>query len=178
MKRTNTMNQLPSPLFRQQGASLLEGIAYLGIAALVILGAVSLLNGAFSSAQSNRSAEELISVRTAVKKLYMASGYGTGSLNAQLVTARVLPNGLTQNGATITNSFGGPVTITGATSNFTVAYGQVPQDVCISTVTGASGWSTISSTGGGAPVSTFPVTATDAGKVCAAANNDLTFTAS
>ncbi|MBC7413962.1 MAG: pilus assembly protein, partial [Herminiimonas sp.] len=39
---------------RQRGASLLEGIAYLGIAAIVILGAVSLLTGAFGSAQSNR----------------------------------------------------------------------------------------------------------------------------
>ncbi|MGZ5779897.1 MAG: type 4 pilus major pilin, partial [Burkholderiaceae bacterium] len=121
---------------RQRGASLLEGIAYLGIAALVILGAVSLLTGAFTSAQSNRGAEEVVSIRTAVKKLYMgqANSYGTADITAALITAKVFPTTLSPNagGATpsLTNSWGGSVTVagTGTGNTFAITYTGVPQD--------------------------------------------------
>ena len=52
---------------QQRGASLLEAIAYLGIAAVVVLGAVSLLNGAFGSAKSNQTNEEVVALRTPVR---------------------------------------------------------------------------------------------------------------
>ena len=59
-------------LARQRGASLLEGIAYLGIAAIVVLGAVSLLTGAFGSAKANQTTEEVVAIRTSVRKLYLS----------------------------------------------------------------------------------------------------------
>lgn len=160
----------------QRGASLLEGIAYLGIAAIVILGAVSLLTNAFGSAQSNRTTEELLSIRTAVRKLYMGqAGYGTASLNGTLVTAHALPSGLSQSGNVITNSFGGGVTVTGATTAFNIVYDALPQDVCINSISGANGWNAISS--GSNTISAFPATPDDAAKVCASASsNNVTFT--
>ena len=48
MKHTVIHRRIAVTYRHQRGASLLEGIAYLGIAAIVILGAVSLLTGAFS----------------------------------------------------------------------------------------------------------------------------------
>lgn len=165
------------PLARQRGASLLEGIAYLGIAAIVVLGAVSLLTGAFGSAQSNRTTEEVISIRTAVKKMHSGQAYTTGNFTTTLVSARVLPSTLTVDATTnaVTNAWGGTVTVVGAPPNFTIAYTAVPQDVCINSVSGANGWTRISNAEGANAITTFPVTPTDAATVCTTATNTLEF---
>lgn len=164
---------------RQRGASLLEAIAYLGIAAIVILGAVSLLTGAFSSAQSNQAGEEVTAIRTAVRKLYMGQGYGTGSLNQTLRTAGAFPNTLAVTAAGVaTNVWGGNVVVTGVTGAFTIAYPGLPQDVCVATLVASSGWQSIA-TPGTASITTFPITPAAAATACsvsAAAGNTLTFT--
>ena len=81
IKMKNTTSAGPGQrLARQRGASLLEGIAYLGIAAIVVLGAVSLLTGAFGSAKANQTTEEVVAIRTAVRKLYIGQTYPVGSL--------------------------------------------------------------------------------------------------
>jgi len=163
---------------RQRGASLLEGIAYLGIAAIVILGAVSLLSSAFSSAQSNQTIEDLTALRTAVRKLYSGQSYAA-ALAPTLIAAKAVPNTLTVNTTnnTISNSWGGAVTLTGSGSSFTIQYTNVPQDVCINTVSGASGWTQIDRSGSNA-VTTFPVTAAAASAVCSSSTNTINFIAS
>lgn len=169
---------------RQRGASLLEGIAYLGIAALIILGAVSLLTAAFSSAQSNRGAEEVVSIRTGVKKLYtgQANSYGTADITANLNAARIFPTTLTPNASPLTgmnNSWGGLVTVTGtnAGATFTITYTLVPQDACISIVSGATGWTQIDEGAAHArPITVFPATPALANTLCANATNDINFT--
>lgn len=166
----------------QRGASLLEGIAYLGVAAIVVLGAVSLLTNAFSSAQTNRAAEEIISIRTAVKKLYMgqAASYGAVDFTASLITARVFPSTLAVNaaGTGITNSWNGAVTVAGSNggSTFTLTYANVPRDACINLVSGASGWTRIDQAGNNA-ITTFPATPANAAAVCSLANNAISFIA-
>ena len=133
----------------QRGASLLEGIAYLGIAALVILGAVSLLSGAFSSATTNRAAEEIIAIRTAVKKLYMGQnvGYGTGALATDLNNAKALPTTLAVTSSsgvtTFKNAWDGAVVITGAGNTFTISYESIPKDVCINLLSTSTGWNSV-----------------------------------
>lgn len=172
------MKQIRHPR-HQQGASLLEAIAYLGIAAIVILGAVSLLTGAFSSAQSNQASEEVTAIRTAVRKLYMGQGYGTAPLNGTLRTARAFPGTLTVTDTGVaTNVWGGNVVVTGTTGTFTIAYPGLPQDVCLATLVAASGWQSIASPGT-ASITTFPVTPAAAATACsvtAATGNTLTFT--
>jgi hypothetical protein len=166
----------------QRGASLLEGIAYLGVAAIVVLGAVSLLTNAFSSAQTNRASEEIISIRTAVKKLYMgqAASYGAVDFTASLITAKVFPSTLALNaaGTGITNSWNGAVTVAGTNggSTFTLTYANVPKDACINLVSGASGWTQIDQ-GGLNAITAFPATPANAASVCSLASNAISFTA-
>jgi type II secretory pathway pseudopilin PulG len=165
---------------RQRGASLLEGIAYLGIAAIVILGAVSLLSSAFGNARSNQASEEVVSLRTAVKKLYSGQTY-PATIVSTLIAAHAIPGSLVVDTAkkTVTNSWGGAVTVTPGTNggSFVIGYPAVPQDVCINLVTGANGWTKIDN-GGKGQVTTFPVNAEAALGVCADANaNQLTFAA-
>jgi hypothetical protein len=176
---SKSFHAIPQHLPRQRGASLLEGIAYLGIAAIVILGAVSLLTGAFGSAESNRTSEEVTAIRTAARKLYMGQGYGTASMNAPLATAGAFPGTLTINSTSgaVTNGWNGAVTVTGAGGTFTIEYAAVPQDVCISTLVSAAGWQSIKA--GTASITSFPVSPTTAQTSCAGTGttgNDLTFT--
>jgi len=165
-------------LSRQRGASLLEGIAYLGIAAIVVLGAVSLLTGAFGSAKANQTSEELIAMRTAVRKLYTGQPYTNGSLLPDLIAANAVPNTLVRGaGNTLTNSWAGNVTVTGDGGGlFTITYNSVPQDVCVAVISGANGWNQIT-VGGGTPIAAFPATAAQATAACGAGNNVIAFEA-
>lgn len=163
--------------FRQRGASLLEGIAYLGIAAIVVLGAVSLLTGAMSSAKSNQTTEELMALRTAVKKLYAGQTYPNGSLLGTITAANAVPGTLVVSGSTITNSWNGAVAINGLASGtqFEIVYNDIPKDVCVSALSGATGWASVRQ-GTGTSYTSFPLTPANATDVCANAANDVTFT--
>ncbi|MFT5534232.1 MAG: hypothetical protein ACI8WM_000545 [Burkholderiaceae bacterium] len=174
MKHTTITHRFTAMGRHQRGASLLEAIAYLGIAAIVILGAISLLTGAFSSAQSNRLGEEAVSIRTGVKKLYMgqANSYGAASMNATLAAARVFPATVnTTVPATPTNAFGGTVAVLGIGSTFSITYTLVPQDVCIGALSGASGW--VSVKGTGTIQNTFPLSPANATTTCTAGTNTM-----
>lgn len=165
-------------LGKQHGASLLEGIAYLGIAALVVLGAVSLLTGASASAKANQTKEELVALRTAVKKLYAGQAYPTAtpSMTGLLTAAKAVPSTLQVSGNVITNSWGGAVTVDGTTTTtFTILYNNVPQDVCVNALSGLTGWVSVRRSSG-TPVTTFPLTTTDAVAVCTDTDdNDISF---
>lgn len=184
-KHINMKNKLATGsghrLARQRGASLLEGIAYLGIAAIVVLGAVSLLTGAFGSAKANQTTEEVVAIRTAVRKLYIGQSYPVGSLVADLITANAIPNTLARpSPTTLSNSWGGSVTVVGTATGFTITYTSVPQDVCVNMVSGASGWTRIDQ-GGNNAITLFPATVTNATALCSvsgAAGNSVTFTGS
>ncbi|HEY4542826.1 MAG TPA: type 4 pilus major pilin [Noviherbaspirillum sp.] len=176
MQRTYNVDLHKAARFsRQDGASLLEGIAYLGIAAIVVLGAVSLLTGAFGSARANQTSEEIVAMRTAVRKLYSGQPYGNAALTANLIAANAIPNTLTRNGNVVTNSWGGAVTATGTGTQFTITYNAVPRDVCVAVISGASGWVRIQA--GGPAVDVFPATVQAATGTCTNANaNNITFT--
>lgn len=127
---------------RQRGASLLEGIAYLGIAAIVVIGAIALLRTAFGSANANTMLEQLSSMQTAARKLYMTTqgNYGAVSLDGPIIAAGAVPQGMAVSVAnsTIANAWGGAVTLTGANTTFTISYANVPQDVCVDALTGTT----------------------------------------
>ncbi|KVL09771.1 type 4 pilus major pilin [Burkholderia ubonensis] len=152
---------------KQRGASLLESIAYLGVAAIVIVGAIALLGSAFSSANTNRLAEELNAIQTGTKKLYMGqvNNYGNASLNANLIAAKVFPGTLpTDSKDVVSNAWGGTVTVTGTGQTFTVTYTQVPRDVCINTLTAGGNWQ--SAKVGDKSTVTYPVSPSNATGAC------------
>jgi type II secretory pathway pseudopilin PulG len=184
MKNENTTYPLNAVnLENQRGASLLEGIAYLGIAALVVLGAVSMLTSASSSAKSNQMTEELVALRTATKKMYTGQAFPVANIITTLNTAKALPSTLVYNTgtSTLTNAWGGAITIAGAAGggSFTITYNGVPQDVCVSAMSGATGWSSVAGNGGAA-ITTMPLSAANALTVCSvatSAGNVVTLTA-
>lgn len=129
---------------RQAGLTLLEAIAFLGIAGLVVGGALAMYSSASSSQATGQTVNEFQAFKTSVKSLYTTpSGYGTASLNGVLVNAKKVPSTLTASGTTITNSWAGGVVAMGATSAFYVSYDAVPKDVCVGmipAITGSNDW--------------------------------------
>ncbi len=134
---------------KQRGATLLEALAFLGIAAIVVVGAISMFRAAQGSAQSNDMLAQITGIRSAVKNLYASQGayggaavYGTTgappaaegdfAMNTTLVSAKVIPDTLRVPAAgTIKSQFGGDVVVMGGIDYFTIKYTQVPQEVCL-----------------------------------------------
>jgi hypothetical protein len=173
MRRLSIPHVPRSTRARVRGTSLLEAIAYLGVAATIIVGAVALLSNAFSSARANRAQEELATIGTGVKRLFMsqAGAFGTGSLNTQLASAKVFPSTLSSDGAgNVLNAWNGAVTVTGNTATFQVSYAGLPQSVCIELVSTSSQWIDVAANGGAAL--NPPVTLAQAAAQCNAAEGN------
>ena len=160
--------------YRQRGASLLEGIAYLGIAAIVVIGAVSLMRNAFSGAQTNSLLENIVGIRTNVRKLNMGQGGYAGATNLNLYSARAFPDSIvitdTTTGAAA-NTWGGTITVapTATNAQFTITYTQIPQDVCINILSGATGWASIK-VGTSTAITSFPISPSTASTNCGSSN--------
>jgi len=178
MKPRNVKPIPRAKLSRQAGASLLEAIAFLGVAATIIVGAVALLSTAFSSARSNRSQEEVVAISTGVKRLFMsqAGAYGTGDLNEALIRAKIFPSTLAVSGTTVSNAWNGAVAVTGNTATFDISYANVPQDVCVELVATSGQWIGVSVNGGAAM--TPPIALAAASEACSGATtNTILWTA-
>lgn len=166
------MNRLANPRSvrpnrsRPHGVTLLEVIAYLGVAATIILGAVALLSNAFSGARTNRAQEELTAISTGVKRLFMsqAGTFGAGNLNAMLATAKIFPSTLAVAGDQVVNAWNGAVNVIGNTSVFEISYANVPPEVCIELLATSSQFITVSANG--SPPLTTPLTLAQATAQC------------
>ncbi|PMS22741.1 pilus assembly protein [Trinickia dabaoshanensis] len=160
----------------QRGASLLEAIAYLGIAAIVVIGAVALLNGAFTSAGTNELSEQVAAIQAGVKKLYMGQTQGyTGISNSVLASAGVFPSTVPISGASASNNWGGSVTVSSSSQGtFDIAYTNVPPAVCINAVTAGGSWTQIKI--GANAVTTFPITPAIATTDCGTSAVAITWT--
>ncbi|WP_206956704.1 type 4 pilus major pilin [Trinickia acidisoli] len=152
-----TKHHYSTPRRLQKGASLLEGIAYLGIAAIVVIGAIALLNTAFSSANSNELNSELSAIQTASRKLFMTTqgNYGAADFTATLISAKGFPQTLSTTDTTVSNAWGGAVTVApDATTNteFDITYTAVPVDVCVNALTSTTtGWISVTGPGDNTP---------------------------
>lgn len=165
---------------KQAGLTLIESMAALALFAVVVGGALALFGGASSSQISTQMASDLTALRSAVKEVYMGQGgYGTANLNGVLVNGKKVPTTMAVTAGappTITHSLNGTVTVTGATTNFTLSVTDIPTDVCLNLISRPIGWSAVK-VGSAAAITTFPITPDTASTQCsAAATQTLVFT--
>ena len=163
----------------QAGMTLIEMITSLAILALVIGGALALFNSASTSQSSTQFSSDLNAIRAAVKATYYGQGgYGTVSINPVLIAGKRVPTTMivTGTGATavVNHSLSGTMTATGAGANFTVALTNIPAEVCLNLLAGASGWTSIIVAGGAAQTA-FPISPAIATTQCAFGTT-ITFT--
>lgn len=164
-------------LRRQRGATLLEAVAYLGIAAIILIGAVALFSNAFQSARSNQLTEEVTAVENAVRNVYGRSSGGlavnvSGGM-AGLVAAKALPTTLTVDGqGNVTNDFGGTVTLALVGTNVAeVSFTQVPKAACMAALTAGGDWTGVGVSS--APTTAPPLTTSAAATACAGTTNTV-----
>lgn len=176
MQHQNTQSN--SPFRRQKGVSLVEAMAWIAIAGIVIAGAVSLFLSTMSGTKNQQFQKDLMGLRVGVQGLLASQGtYGAVSLNSALISAKKVPATLPVSGTTISNQWGGTVTVTGAGSTFTVTSTAMPKDSCMEAMTGAAGWLSVDANGAGAR--TPPVSATVADTDCSSASaNSLVLSSS
>ena len=152
---------------KQRGLTLIEVMVALAIGGLVIAGALALYNAASSSQISNQLNSGVSALRANTKSLYATTGgYGTGSLNKVLIDANKVPSSFYFSGTSITHQLNGSITVTGATTQFTITVTNLPTDVCVSLATSATGFTSvqIAST----TLTTFPITPATASSSCTA----------
>ena len=170
-------------LKKQKGVSLLEAISFLGIAAIVIAGSVSLYRGARGSAEMSSLSQQLsalqsnIKMATAGQSYYGTSvwsnGVATQNLNASMINAEAIPDGLRVSGSNLFNSFGGLVRLDGDATSFWIRYENVPQDVCVKLApqTG-TGWMGLSINGNWSAITTAPIAVSTAVSQCSSATSN------
>lgn len=162
----------------QAGISLLEAIIGVAILAIVASFVTGLAGGAFSGTSTVKSGNETKALIAGTKSATGGTAnYGTASLNTGLIAGGLVPNTLSVSGSTITNSFGGTVTVTGATNNFTIAETLIPKDVCVKKLTTLDPGvlSVVVNTG---TSTSPPININSAAGLCNAATNTITYTAS
>jgi len=137
---------------RQAGATLLEALAFLGIAAIIVVGAISMFRAAQGSAQSNAMVSELNSHRAAIKTIYATQGYGgatTYDLSGTISTAglagisralflsKSLPDSYVNKGLMLFGTSYGATfkayagVSTDGTDLFILNFSQVSQEICL-----------------------------------------------
>lgn len=140
----------------KKGFTLVEILLVVGFIALAGIGIYTVYTKVQMSNAALQEGKNLDTIRAGIKNLFGGSQNYTNLANAVVNDARITPDAMRPipyvAGATsITNSFGGAVTIspkilgTGAANNgFSVVYANVPGAVCAKLVTGAgTGWDQI-----------------------------------
>jgi type II secretory pathway pseudopilin PulG len=119
------------PESRQAGASLVEAVLFLVIVVVILIGIFGLFSGAFSTAKVQTETNNMSALSGDVENVYATNhDYGAADITASLVSTRNAPTPMIV-GAGLVNSWGGAVTVTGASSVFTISSASIPQKECI-----------------------------------------------
>lgn len=137
----------------ERGATLIEAALFTVIALGTIIGGIVFFQQASISAKTNELVRTLASLQTQVRALFQTqASFGTSGLNTLLITSNAVPSNILQDSDndgdmdTLIHGFGGVITVTGATGQFTIAMTDVPVDVCTRIIAfDASGNGTIGS---------------------------------
>jgi len=114
----------------KHGLTLIEALLFLGIAAIVIVGAVVLYNNASNSQRTNDALAQIQSYSTGIKGLYSSvSNYGNSSLTPTIINGGIAPSNAV-NGNALVNPWGHATELLGAGSTFQIIFQDVPQDSC------------------------------------------------
>jgi hypothetical protein len=161
-----------------RGATLLEAIAFLSVASIVILGALALFGSSFQSAASERLVQESNAVAANVRAAYLSAGTGgyaklsmTDLYDAKAFPA-TLQASLSGTSVTLTDAWGGAVTVTLDGNGLPVlTYRNVPKGVCIAALLSSNNWTSVT-VNGTAQASTSP-SAAQATAACTSAANTI-----
>lgn len=176
----NVRNRL-SHARRQAGMTLLEIMVVVAIIGLGLAAFAWNMNKGFNSNDQKDETSAVTTVMAALPDVRSSSGYGTASLLPQLVAQDAIPTtwkvGGTAGAPTVTNSWNGAVTVTGATTQVTISIANVPKEACNKMVVKLSKGANFQSTKVNAATAvTGEYTSATAQTDCSAAANTIVWT--
>jgi len=107
----------------------MEGLLFLGLAAIVIVGAFSLYNNASGTSNMNQARTELQTYVGGIKSLYATSNDFSSVDTELVVSANIAPSSAVD-GNTLINPWGGLTVIDGQTRTFTIEFEDIPDESC------------------------------------------------
>jgi type II secretory pathway pseudopilin PulG len=123
-----SLTRTRNAMFR--GVTLIEGLLFMGLAAIAIISGVALYNNASNSSKMNQAQTQIQAYIAGVKSLY-GSRDSYDSLNNQLIIAAgKAPDNAIRGTTELHNPWGGPTTITGTRDNFSIVLGELTTDAC------------------------------------------------
>ena len=151
-----------------------EWVLWVGLVVIALTLLFGLYRGASTGTDAVKIEEELIGIRSATISAFSTQGtYGTADVTAFLANSSDIPTTLKRNGTgagvTITNKWGGAVSVVGNGANFLLNYGAIPKEMCnkIATRLNNGDWPTITIKGTAA---TVPLSPAAADAACTASN--------
>ena len=116
--------------------TLIEAAMVLGIAAVVIGGALILYNQTHSSEKTAEAIDQMHLIETGVRRFYGWQKFVSLD-NATIVRTNMVPLKMVAGPAQLKNTFGGDITVTAidvnsiANAGFEVKFSEVPADSCV-----------------------------------------------
>lgn len=150
-------------LRKSKGFTLIEILLVVGFIALAGIAAYITYPKVQATNRANTEATNINTIAAGVKNVYAGANTFTGLTEAALITGQQVPTTMI-NGTTLTNSFGGvvtvaPATLAGGTANgsFAITYKNVPIAECVKLATGV-GNNFVNVNVAGTDVKKFPAT--------------------
>jgi len=113
-----------------KGLTLIEGLLFLGIAAVVIVAAVAFYNNASNTSRLNQVKTQVSAIGAGIQSLYATqASYATADTD-MVINAGIAPSNTIANNE-IRNPWGGLITITGSNRYFDIVLDEIPQQSCV-----------------------------------------------
>ncbi len=115
---------------RNAGVTMMELLVWIAVAGIILAGVIVTFQKVLGGNKTNTAQTQLMELQTGIRNLWAnTNDFGTGDLTATLKSANQLPATMID-GANVVNPWGGSVTVTGATAQFTIQFNGVPTDAC------------------------------------------------
>ena len=114
-----------------RGVTLIEALLFLGIGAVVLIGAFSIFNNASNSAKMNEAQTQIQAYISGVKSLYGSRDTYASVNNQVMIAAGKVPENAVRGTGGLQNPWSGTTTITGAANWFEIELAALPDEACI-----------------------------------------------
>lgn len=165
---------------KQTGFTLIELL--IGLAVVFGLGVIVLGLGGkvFASKDSKVLKDSALEISATVMGWGSGTGFGTASLNSNLINADKVPSAIAVSGTTLTHNLGGAVNVTGRGRFYAISFAGLDQAQCLDFVNGIDGFKRVIvnisatppanvTTGGAVP----PINMVTAGTLCTNATGNV-----
>ncbi len=163
-----------------RGLTLMEALLFLGLAAIVIVGAFALYNNGSSTVKMNQAKTQLQTYIGGVQSLYSAQNDYSTLTTALVINAGIAPSEAID-GTALVGPWGTATTVTGNSSTpreFRVTFEGIPKDACTALLSASLiEQGTVFKMGVGSTLSTTEIDPAAANAMCASDANDVVFVA-